>query len=638
MSIFRIQYPIKAFDGGLNNKYEPTAIADNESADCLNVVFDDVGAVQTRYGTLKFNTTAVGSYAGDGLFTTRYDSGNQSMVGWWNGTMYALGGTSTFTTVGSAQSIWTAGTRVDMAMYQDIAFFGNGNTPYKYNGTEFTRHGVPAPNSGPSVSSGTAGANGAATGDVNYKVAYVNSYAAIGDVGAATTTLTLASTATVSLVSLPLAPTSFGVGSRRLYRRDSTTGNAYKLVATIADNTTTSYVDSIAAASLGANAPTDNGVPPNWKYIIAHKERLWMLTGVDSFLWYSELGEPFTVASTNFLKMGDGDGEFANGLAVQGDSILVYKSGGSVWANYMEDTTPGNWRQLKTNAKYGLVSKHSIVDFGQGYQMYLGQRDGVLSGFHAMAGLAQLPDSTELTVAVVQSESKSDKIEPDIFSITQSAADKACGINFKNKLWFAVPYSSSTNNRVYQFDYTRRNKSEMQGSWVPFTGISAAAFTIYSGRLYYQDAAATGFVYQLESGAYSDNGAAINSYFWTKEFEGHEGHEDLHKDFRYGIFVVETLGDWNMNLTFRTDSDRGSGTTKTINLNPGGSLWGSMIWGVDLWGGGVLRSTKTVYFDTSSGRKIQFKFDNQNTAGRAFKVLRGSIYYNLRGQRHGNSY
>jgi hypothetical protein len=363
-----------------------------------------------------------------------------------------------------------------------------------------------------------------------------------------------------------------------------------------------------------------------------------MATGEDSDLWYSELGEPFTVASTNFIQVSDGDGEKITGLSVQGDSLLVYK-GASVWAIYMEDTTPANWKRIKTNAKYGAASHFAIVDYGQGYQMYLGKRYDVLSGFHALAGLAQLPDKTQLDVAVIQSESKSDKIEPDIFTFNSSQIAKACGINFKNKLWFSVPYSSSTtNSRIYQFDFQRRTNSDIQGSWVPFTGITAAAFTIYSGSLYFQDATANGFVHQLENGLYTDNGAAINSYYWTKEYECHEKQEDFHKDFRYCIFVVETLGDWNMNLTYRTDSDRGSGTTTTINLNPGGSLWGTMIWGVDSWGGGVLRSTKTVYFGPLSGRKIQFKFDNQNTASRSFKVLRGSIYYNLRGQRHGTTY
>ena len=71
---FRIVYPMEAFDGGLNNKYEPNIVLDNESPDCKNVVFDDRGGVQTRQGCSQLNTAAVGSFAGDGLFTYRQNS------------------------------------------------------------------------------------------------------------------------------------------------------------------------------------------------------------------------------------------------------------------------------------------------------------------------------------------------------------------------------------------------------------------------------------------------------------------------------------------------------------------------------------------------------------------------------------
>jgi hypothetical protein len=61
-----VVYPLIAFDGGLNTKYAPNIIADNESSDCKNVVYDDLGGVATRGGSTQFNTTAVGSFSGDG--------------------------------------------------------------------------------------------------------------------------------------------------------------------------------------------------------------------------------------------------------------------------------------------------------------------------------------------------------------------------------------------------------------------------------------------------------------------------------------------------------------------------------------------------------------------------------------------
>lgn len=631
---FRVVYPLEAFDGGLNNKYEAAIIADHESPDALNVVYDDRGGVQTRGGSSKLNTTAVGSYSGDGLFTARYNNQAETMCGWWNGTMYTLGAT-TFTTHGSAQSVFTAGSRVDACQYQNLIFFGDGYAkPYKYNGTAFTRHGIPQPNSGPSTQSGTAGASGAATGDINYKVSYVNSYSVEGDVSAATTTLTIATSASVSLTSLPLAPTSFGVNSRRLYRLDSGSGGSYKLVTTIADNTTTNYTDSTPSASLGAAAPSDQGEPPNWQYSISHQERLFLVTPDNpSYLYYTELADPFVVKVSNYILIGDGDGEVITGLGTQANMIVVFKTN-SVWLIYMPDTTPGNWIRIKSNSKYGGYSHYAQADY-EDIKLFIGRRYGKVSGFFKLVGGTTEPNSTDLVANNVTSDSVSDRIEPDVFTFTTSALNKACAIEFKNKLWFSVPYSSSTNNRVYQFDFQRRDEAKNDGSWCPFTyPYGFSAFTVYNGKLYGQGAEAAGFVWELDTGTYADNGTAINSYCWTKEFFGYPEHLENWKDFRFGNLTVETLGNYYMNVGYKVDGDSSGGVTQQISLNPGGSTWGSFNWGAATWGGGQTRKKTTVSFGTLNGKRLQLKFSNQSTVNQGFHVYpMGSFSYNVRGKR-----
>ena len=634
MPFFRIQYPIEALDGGLNNKYEETQLEDSESPDCANVVFDDTGGAKTRGGSSKFNTTAVGSFAGDGLFTARFDDGTEQMLGCWNGSMFKLTGTSTFTTVPSAQSVFTTGTRVDAAMYQNIMFFGNGGSkPYKYNGTEFTRHGIPQPNSGPTVSSGTAAADRPPTGDINYKVGYVNSYVTEGDVSAATTTITVATSASISIVCLPLAPTSFGVASRKLYRKDSTTAGSYKLVTTIADNTTTTYLDETAGASLGATAPTDNGEPPNWKYITAHQERLWMVTNVDpDYLYYSDLGAPFTVDSTNYEKISDGDGENVTGIFVHANNIIIGKDA-SVWALYLPDSTPGNWLKVKTNSKYGLVSHYATAGYSQ-LQMFMGKRYTQLTGFYALAGTNTKPNATDLTVTGIYSDSQSDKIEPDIFNIPRAYAQNSCAIEYKNKLWFSVPYTGQTvNSRVYQFDFQRRDEDQLSGSWVPFTYPQGfAAFTVYGGVLYGQSSTAHGFVFRLDTTSYIDGTTAIDSYIWTKEFVGHEIDIENQKDFRWLNLVVEPLGSYYMSVSYKINAS--DTTTKQIDLTALGPTWGTSTWNGTTWDSGIDRVSARVALSPSTGKKVQFKFSNQNTASQGFHVYGGlNLFYNKRGLR-----
>lgn len=59
----------------------------------------------------------------------------------------------------------------------------------------------------------------------------------------------------VSLTAIPLGGTS--VTSRKIYRT-AAGGSTYLLLATVADNTTTTYTDNIADSALGAGAPTTN--------------------------------------------------------------------------------------------------------------------------------------------------------------------------------------------------------------------------------------------------------------------------------------------------------------------------------------------------------------------------------------------
>lgn len=629
----KIEYPLPAFDGGLNSKYEAYIIADNESPDCLNAYADDLGGVQTRNGSTKLNTLTAGTFPNHGLFTLRYQSGNQTMVGWWNGGMKALN-TTTFVTIGSAQSVYTAGIPIVNVMYQDLAFFGNGySTNYKYNGTEFTRMGIEAPNSSPTISTNAAG--NVPAGAVNYKVTYMNSYVVEGDVGPATATFTVAASAIVSMQCIPVAPQSFGIAARKIYRKDSTTGGAYKYLTTLSDNTTTFFGDNVASTDLGPNAPTDNGIPLPMEMAVVHKERIFFKTPAEGFIYYTELGNPFVQKVLNFEKIGDGDGEIVRGLGVHADSIVGYKDV-SAWVLYMQDTDPLNWSVTKTNSKYGAAGPFSIVDY-EGYQMSLGRNFEGAVNFAALSGGAALPSVTLLNVTAIQSDSKGDRIEPDVRLFGQSLLRGVFGIRFKNKLWFAVPYgvTATANTRVYVFDYFQRDKDRAEGAWWPLSyPFNFSYLTVYNGKLYGAVSDATGFVYEIDPvNVYSDDGTAIDSYFWTKEFDGYKEQKENHKDFRRLDLTMQTLGNWNVGISQRVDSDISQGNLQTVNVSPGGGLWGSMVWGVGSWGGGILRKRFPLELGTSNGVKIQFRFDNQATAGRAFKVLRGSFFYNNRGRR-----
>jgi hypothetical protein len=183
-------------------------------------------------------------------------------------------------------------------------------------------------------------------------------------------------------------------------------------------------------------------------------------------------------------------------------------------------------------------------------------------------------------------------------------------------------------------DFSIENLSKNQKeAWVPWTGIRASQFTIYNGGLYAGSSIADGKVLMLEDGTYNDSGSAINSYFYTKEFSGFKQDINYFKDFRFANLLVENVGDYTMDVIYRADSDAGVGNISEVNLNPGGSLWGTMVWGTDVWGGGTTQSEVQVFLGTLAGKRVQFKFTNQNVADQRFKVHGMNFLYNLKGYR-----
>jgi len=625
-------YPNKGrimLDGGLNNKFEKTIILDNESPDCLNVVYS-AGSVGTREGAQKLNTSSVGTFIIDGIYSRRANDNSETMVVFAGGSAWQLA-TTTFSTIGSAQSVFTAGFRVGADTAENYLFAGNGGViPYKWDGSVWSRHGVYPTTTTSTVASQ---ATGVLTGDYRYKVTNVNTALVESDVGPVSTTFTAAS-ATLR-VSLPLAATSHGVNARRIYRNTIAAPTVYKRVAEVSDNSTTSYDDNIADASLGTTPPTDNGVPPKYSAIIYHQNRLWMNDPDNlNFVWYTELAQPYTVASTNFLRVGDKTSDLVRGFGVHDNGVLVFCDK-SIWLIYMEDTTPSNWTVVRVRSSHGSKSPYGITTFDNKV-FFPAVQNHKFVGFGVISGNSAEADKTLLTVSASGSELKSQRIEPDMFLVQEAYLKNISSVVFKNKVYASLTYDSgnTTNNRIYVFDFSTENLTKDNvASWIPWTGLNASMLCVYNGSLYYGSSTATGFVYKLETGVYNDDGSAINSYAWTKEFSGFGEDTDRHKDWRYISMLIDNAGDYFMNLTYKVDSDKGSGNDIQVDLDPGGSLWGSMVWGRDNWGGGTYQEEERIFLANARGKRIQFKFSNQNTVNQRFKVHGIRMAYNIKGFR-----
>jgi hypothetical protein len=58
-----------------------------------------------------------------------------------------------------------------------------------------------------------------------------------------------------------------------------------------------------------------------------------------------------------------------------------------------------------------------------------------------------------------------------------------------------------------------------------------------------------------------------------------------------------------------------------------------MDWGIDVWGGGFSKRETKIDLGTISGKRIQFKFDNQNTVNQRFRVHGLNFLSNVKGYR-----
>lgn len=632
---FNIIFPSnkrQILDGGLNDKFERSIIDDRESPSCQNVIFDNA-SVGTREGVTKFNTASVGSFINDGLYTRRDRTGAETMVAFFGGTAWQAVGT-TFTTISSAQSVFTAGVRVAGTQYENHLFVGNGFVvPYKWNGTDWTRHGVYPPTTTLTVASN---GTGNLAGDYRYKITFVNSQVVESDVGPASATFTVSSPGRNNLTSIPTAAQSWGISARNIYRTNAS-GSVFFRIATLSDNTTTIYTDNIASSSVGVSAPVDNGVPPFYNVAIYHQNRLFVNDASNpNFVWYSDLGEPYTFETTNFDTFGDASGDLIKGFAIFDNSLIVFCEN-SQWIWYMEDTDPSNWRKVQIRSSYGSKSPFAAVRY-QNKVLFPAFQNSKLVGFAAIAGDSIEPSATLLTVSAAGSELQSDRIEPDIFNIQTTYVGNISAIVHKNKIYITVTYggSQTANNRVYVLDFSISDLNRKNPAWSPFLTLNATQFTVYAGDIYYGSSLADGFVQKINNagtGVYSDNSAAIDSFFWTKEFSGLPGHQNMEKDFRWLNLLVDKAGAYYMNVTYRVDSDKGAGTTVQVNLNPGSSIWGVLVWGVGDWGGGTDQEDVTIPLGTARGKRIQFRFDNQDVVNQRFKVHGMNFTYNIRGQR-----
>lgn len=176
----------------------------------------------------------------------------------------------------------------------------------------------------------------------------------------------------VTLTNIPLGP--LGTTNRKIYRTVGG-GSALKLLATLADNTTTTYTDDIADGSLTDDYPAVTDDMPKGKFIKIVRERLLVANDPNSTpnrIYYSNPWLPHFIQGTSnedFLDITPDDGDVITGIALFLGSLSVFKRNNIRKVN-MDSADVETWLVEDPISFEGCPSPYSICQtpYGIVYQ------------------------------------------------------------------------------------------------------------------------------------------------------------------------------------------------------------------------------------------------------------------------------
>lgn len=454
------------------SKFNDTQLTETGTAATFTGIFDYQKSDQTSQ---KIGTTLTGLYKFDTNHWTAIDLAN-------------CGGART----GTATDLF------DAAIYNDLLCLGNGvDANVKYDGTNAYNLGITGPTDPCSAALAGAGAGNLSDGVYQYKITFYNS--SLGhesnpsddNTVEQSVSVTVADHTTdgkVALTSIPVS-TDAQVNKRKIYRTTAD-GAVFLYLATINDNSTTTYTDNIADTSLGeAVDQFGNGVPPTFAYIKFWKGNAFMAAKNSSTVYFSKSGYPNAVDSNDFRDLGKNDGSVITGMALLHDTLVVYK-GTSIWVAYGEDrNTFGFNRQV---SDIGSVSNQGIVSIpGKNVHVFPST-----DGFHMFNGGVEAP-----IVGV--------GVQLDYQGLNQNRLSSICGRPHKTRkllIWIASDSDSTQNDKIIWHDYLQdkwgtRDLSNTKANFIANLIDSANREQFYIGGY-------TGYVWLGDSGG-SDDGSSI---------------------------------------------------------------------------------------------------------------------------------
>lgn len=526
---------------------------------------------------------------------------------------------------------WTAGQYVHFEVYNFKLYISNGvDVPQVWDGaagatTDLGSTGETAPGACTGALAG-AGAGNVDDGTHSYKITFLNIHGET-EGGASSNVVTVADKATdgkISLTAIPTGPT--GITSRKIYRTVAGDTGNHKLVATLSDNTTTTYTDNTADAGLGADVPTTNTAalrPTDWtgsnhpQVLILHgkgnSEALWAF-GVASkpnIVYASKANDGISEADfsdSQVSAIAVGSGTITGGIEF-GDRLMVWDR----LRSYVIDDTDlnrDNWGYAPSQFESGLADFKLVVKTEN--DVVCMQEDGTIYsatavqayGDYKMASItkpAYIDEWIREYIDLTKIEQFHMQYDPTLRCIKVFMVYKG-----DTSVKMALPFFID-NGPEKGWGPPHDNKSFASGydATCSFVyRVSAGDFKIYTGD-------DSGNVWELETTSKNDDSNGFSEWGRTPRllFENSR----ITKRYMRGWLLTRAEGSYNISIDITVFDSAGTPKVKSISvsLNTGQAVWGAVNWGGFSWADAEAIIDQ-VYNINRIGKRIQFDFYNNN--------------------------
>lgn len=359
---------LRILSGSLNVNQPGDKVPAEDATELENFRVDQDGALRSRAGTSFI------WQGGDGASEVH-------TIGRMGGAYYFGQGTDLYQ-VGADSPIATglSGQPFGIAAMNGFAWIIDRNVQGRSDGTTFTTNVPAAPASPTAAYIGADDPNGL-SGTYVYYMTFVTS---IGETNPGPASVEVSPNGQdVSLDSIPISSDPTVIG-RSIYRVGGVLGQAY-LVATINDNTTTTFTDNVSDTAVAAEGVTlefDHDPPPPAAAVVGpYFGRLLAFSTSDhpNRMWWTKPGEPqwwpgATLADGQWVDIGDA-GEEILWISVKARHAIIYKER-SIWRLIGDPDT--GYLEI-ANSRMGLAGRRAVANAGQLDYFAASTKDGVYS-------------------------------------------------------------------------------------------------------------------------------------------------------------------------------------------------------------------------------------------------------------------